>query len=283
MARRYSTLRRRIRLVLVELAAAATAFALVVIAISLLEGIRAAEISERLLQEAVDHYGPRVRDRCGQPPRSWHIIPIQAYLNHRAYGHCIESYTQDKEAQRDILTQILVVMIFPIGLVILIVLGWDWPEGSFFARVGDDQGKLSYLEPEGLKQVSSAVIERVRSQVEEVQRHIPVLRTPRLRLPKLQLDASSSEAEEEEERHIPILRTPRISQEEEDEEEQHIPLLRTPCEMRPEPPQAKIEAKIEDVGRHIPILRSPKEPEEEEEREWHLPIFNTPRFPHAGI
>lgn len=129
----------------------------------------------------------------------------------------MESYTQDREAQRDILTQILVVMIFPIGLVVLFVLGLDLPEGVLGGQGASEQALKSIYEPEARRQVSSMAWEKMKSQVEEVQRHIPILRTPRDRQQEQLADSPTPEPEEE--RHIPLLRTPRYSQEEEEQKD----------------------------------------------------------------
>ncbi|KAK3851322.1 hypothetical protein Pcinc_042022 [Petrolisthes cinctipes] len=147
-----------------------------------------------------------------------------------------------------------------LGLTLILVLSMVY----VFARVIISSSSISITPEEGLlsfkKSEMKVVWEKLKTQVNDMQRHIPLLRTPVVRQPQKQMSVS--------------INTPKAD----DERKWFLPLLRTPIPNKMETNTQEHEAKIEQVGRHIPVLRTPMEPKNvvEEEEQRHIPLLRTP-------
>lgn len=97
-------------------------------AIKLKAGFRAAEASQRMLERAVASRHCRkakgkavMEELCGAPPASWHFLPFRTRYLHHAYVRCLEGYVSHRETKVVAKTQLLVGL-FPLLVAFLLFL-----------------------------------------------------------------------------------------------------------------------------------------------------------------
>lgn len=97
-------------------------------ALELKAGFRAADASQKMLEKALASRYCRkgktkamVEDMCGAMPASWHFLPFRTRCLHHAYVRCLEGYVSHRETKLMAKTQLLVGL-FPLLVASLLFL-----------------------------------------------------------------------------------------------------------------------------------------------------------------